>query len=226
MENVVLKIKKLLALSKSSNKNEAQVALMKAQELLAKYKLTQKEVEMQDDIKILDKKSNISFSTAKWKGILCKIIADNLGCYVYTLGNDVMFFGKEEDVNICEIMVEYAIDSIESESKSLIWELKRQGKSARGVKNDYALGFIRGLKENFEQQKINNEEWGLVLAKDKNVIDNWNEKVSKSNMKTRKLNSNINGYKDVYNSGVKNGKSFNISDKVEHGKAKDRLQLA
>ena len=41
---VVEKIKKLLALSESSNEHEAKVSLLKAQELLAKHKLSLKEV--------------------------------------------------------------------------------------------------------------------------------------------------------------------------------------
>ena len=44
-ENIILKIKKLLALSKSSNQNEAQNAMLKAQKLLIKYKLSLQEIE-------------------------------------------------------------------------------------------------------------------------------------------------------------------------------------
>lgn len=40
VEDIILKIQKLLALSKSSNENEAQNAMLKAQQLLIKYKLS------------------------------------------------------------------------------------------------------------------------------------------------------------------------------------------
>ena len=39
-EKLIEKIKKLLALSESSNENEAKIAMLKAQELLAKHKLS------------------------------------------------------------------------------------------------------------------------------------------------------------------------------------------
>ena len=42
---IILKIQKLLALASSSNENEAQAAMMKAQEMLAKYKLSMKDVQ-------------------------------------------------------------------------------------------------------------------------------------------------------------------------------------
>ncbi|MFR2890971.1 MAG: DUF2786 domain-containing protein, partial [Clostridium butyricum] len=46
MEDIILKIQKLLALSKSSNENEAQNAMLKAQQLLIKHKLSLKDVEL------------------------------------------------------------------------------------------------------------------------------------------------------------------------------------
>ena len=45
IEPIIGKIRKLLALSASNNENEAQAAMMKAQEMLAKYKLTMRDVQ-------------------------------------------------------------------------------------------------------------------------------------------------------------------------------------
>lgn len=44
-EKIVLKIKKLLALSKSENQHESQNAMLKVQEMLMKHKLSLKDVE-------------------------------------------------------------------------------------------------------------------------------------------------------------------------------------
>ena len=43
-ENIILRIRKLLELSKSSNINESQNAILKAQELLIKHNLSMREV--------------------------------------------------------------------------------------------------------------------------------------------------------------------------------------
>lgn len=102
-ENIILKIKKLLALSKSSNQNEAQNAMLKAQKLLIKYKLSLQEIESYsiEKIKIEDFKTNQKFRGKSWKGNLAQVIADNFGCFLYyNTGNykvhRVCFYGKKK----------------------------------------------------------------------------------------------------------------------------------
>lgn len=60
---VIIKIKKLLALSKSTNKNEAQNAMLKAQQLLIKHKISLQEVESyeEENIEIEDLKTEQKF---------------------------------------------------------------------------------------------------------------------------------------------------------------------
>lgn len=69
-EKLVKKIQKLLALSESSNEHEAQSAMLKAQELLIKHKLSLKEVKefktYNDSIK--EKKTKISFKKSQMEG--------------------------------------------------------------------------------------------------------------------------------------------------------------
>lgn len=64
---IVERIKKLLALSESSNEHEAQLAMLKAQELLVKHKLTIKEVKEFKvyNSEIKEKISSVSFTKAK-----------------------------------------------------------------------------------------------------------------------------------------------------------------
>jgi len=42
---------------------------------------------------------------------------------------------------------------------------------AAGVKNDYISGFLSGLQAQFAEQLKQNQEWGLVLVKDKEVVE-------------------------------------------------------
>lgn len=121
---LIEKIKKLLALSESSNKHEAESALLKAQELLAKHKLSIKEVKefKINNSAIKEKISNITFTKAKWKAQLARLIADNFGCYFYfkvRYSKAITFFGREEDITVCNIVLEYAIDCINSAKVSV-----------------------------------------------------------------------------------------------------------
>ena len=216
---LIEKIKKLLSLSESNNENESKVAMIKAQELLIKHKLSMKEVTdfKISNNKIEDKKTNISFTKAKWKGTLAGIIAENFGCYNYFKTrrvHKIVFFGKEEDVVVCNIVLEYAIECIETNIRSIRRNYAKNGISTAGVSNDYAIGFIIGLGEKFEEQKKENTEWALVLVKDKDVVEAFNEKVFSGSLD---INPDFKGHTDIYNKGLREGKNFSISDKIAEG---------
>ncbi len=223
---IIEKVKKLLALSESSNENEAQLAMIKAQEILAKYKLSFKEVKEFKKInsKIIKKVSDITFRRSKWKAELADVIANNFGCYIYfetKRTHKIVFLGKEEDAMVCNIILEYAIDSIESAMRAIKYSYRRNKMSTKGITNDYAMGFIEGLNYRFEKQKQNNREWGLVLMRDADVTETYN------NMDFRKnLNCDVDfEYSEIYGQGVEDGKKFSISDKVEQGKSDETVLL-
>ena len=222
-ENIILKIKKLLALGKSSNENEAQNAMIKAQKLLIKYKLSIKEVEdySTEKIKIEDFKTSQKFRGKSWKSNLATVIANNFSCYLYyRTGNykvhTVCFYGKEEDVMICNIMFEYAVKWINLEGNKLVKIMKqdKRRKHFDGIKNDYALGFIAGLEERFKSQIKENEAWGLVLQKDQVVIDSYNE--FSSGFGKISVNEKFNRHYQAYKQGEYDGKKFDVSDKIEN----------
>lgn len=233
MENteIILKIQKLLALSKSSNKNEAQNAMLKAQKLLIKYKLSLQEVERysKENIKIEAFKTEQKFRGKSWKGNLAQVIADNLGCFIYyNTGNykvhRVCFYGKEEDVIIANIMFEYAVKWINLEGNKLIKKMKqdKRRKYFDGIKNDYALGFIFGLEERFRSQIKENKEWGLVIQKEQVVIDSYTN--FSSGFGKISVNEKFDRHLKAYKQGEEDGRKFNISDKIEN-EGEEELKL-
>ncbi|SHH56763.1 DUF2786 domain-containing protein [Sporanaerobacter acetigenes] len=222
--NIIIKIKKLLALSESSNEYEAKVAMLKAQELLAKHKLSLKEIEEHEDINVMEGKTNITFRQGKWKGKLADLIAENFGCYHYYGTNrthTIIFMGKDEDVTVCKMVLEYAVDSINSVVNRLRYQYRKEGYSTKGLENDYALGFIEGLEYAFEEQKQENQEWGLVLARDKEVVEAYEKKEFIGSINT---NTNFQGFNEAYFKGVEDGEKFSISDKIV-GDEKGTLQI-
>lgn len=229
---VIIKIKKLLALSKSTNKNEAQNAMLKAQQLLIKHKISLQEVESyeEENIEIEDLKTEQKFRGKSWKGNLAQVIANNFGCFLYyKTGNykvhRVCFYGKQEDVIIANIMFEYAVKWINLEGNKLVKMMKqdKRRKHFDNIKNDYALGFITGLEERFRSQIKENEEWGLVLQKDQAVIDSYNS-FSKG-FGTISVNEKFNRHYKAYMQGEKDGKKFDITDKIEND-GEEEFQLA
>jgi len=221
-EKLIKKIQKLLALSESNNEHEAQTAMLKAQELLLKHKLSLKKVkEFKTYSSVKEKKTKISFKKAKWKGELASLIGDNFGCYVFfktRYSHTITFLGKEEDIVICNIMLEYAIDCVTSTVKKLKYQYQKKGYSTRGIENDYAIGFISGLSKKFEEQKQTNQKWGLIPLIDKKVTEAYN----KINFR-KKVNVDISfqGYNEVLEQGYEDGKQFSISDKITEEKNTD-----
>lgn len=220
---IMKKINKLLKLAKSSNENEAKVAILRVQELLMKNKLTMSEVEnAPEDNKVLESASCISYTKGQWKSYLANVIAENFNCCTFTRLNRagynkvtkvIYFIGKEEDIKVCNATIEYAVKCITEEVRKLKRQYKKDGQSVAGLELDYASSFIRGLKESFKEQvESNSDTWGLVVQTPEDVLKVFNSK----NIKTSTIK--VRGYNDkVSSKGYNDGKNFNASDKV-HGR--------
>ncbi|AOT68369.1 DUF2786 domain-containing protein [Geosporobacter ferrireducens] len=224
---IVEKIQKLLALSESSNEHEAQVSMLKAQQMLIKHKLSLKEVREFKTFNsaIQEKKSTVSFTKAKWKSKLAELIAENFGCYHFfktRYTHTITFFGREEDVAVCNIVLEYAVDCIDSVVKKLRYQYAKDGYSTRGLENDYAIGFISGLRKKFDEQKKANQEWGLVLVKDSEVVEAYSKKKF---MRIIDTNTTFQGHSKVFEKGFEEGGKFSISDKITEGEIDGTLRL-
>lgn len=208
---IVKKIKRLLALSSSDNTHEAESAMLKAQELLVKHNLELSEIEDYKERKVKEDVTGITFTKARWKGRLAKVIASNFKCETYYRtyrSHKVTFLGLEEDVMICKIMTEYAIECIKKVSSKIARAYREQGRSAKGVENDFALGFIEGIQSKFEEQRQKNEEWGLVLVVPKEVQDAYNG----IQFTGKGVNPpQYQGLEDVYFNGYYEGKKFDIN---------------
>lgn len=231
-KEIIIKIQKLLALSKSSNQNEAQNAMLKAQKLLIKYKMLLQEVESfsKENVKIEDFRTEQKFRGKSWKSNLAKVIADNFRCFMYFNTENykvhrVCFYGKEEDVIIANIVFEYTVKWINIEGNKLVKRMKqdKRRKNFDGIKNDYALGFIFGLEERFRSQIKENEEWGLVLQKDQVVIYSYNR--FSSGFGKISVNEEFNRHLKAYKKGEEDGKKFDISDKIEN-EGEEEFKLA
>ncbi len=76
---ILSKIKKCLALSRSSNQNEAAIALRHAHALMAEHNIGQRDV-LAADVSAQTSRSGAKESPVKWEVWLAQIIADTFGC--------------------------------------------------------------------------------------------------------------------------------------------------
>ena len=116
LESVKRRVKKLLALSKSPNKNEAASALRKANELMADYKLTAEQFSDYTKAKVKGTKRFI-----RWRVVLANAVENLYATYHYSdhEGN-IVFIGEELDVFMSTEMYKYLVKTIDRMAKQNI----------------------------------------------------------------------------------------------------------
>ena len=154
--------------------------MLRAQELMVKHKLTEADLDEPKGRNVVTHYTEITCSKRRepWIVDLCKVISDNYCCYAMsnrTPGHQTRrmgFVGLADDVEVCTVIFEYAVDCVRASIQRL---RKDCGNPVSGsfapVSNSYGLGFAVGLKQQFEEQKAKNAEWGLVLLKPKEVTE-------------------------------------------------------
>lgn len=203
-ERIIEKIKGLLALgdkSRNCEDAEAQAAMLKAQELMAKYNIS---VEMTEEEKIsythevCDSKWNMGFRKP-----LARVIANNFRCthYLRGSGGAIVFFGHANDARIAKEVFEFAYAFAMKEGNRCYNKCYQMGRETRGVFNSYVQGFIKGL-----EQKLGEQSMALMIVTPQDVKDEFQE-LSK-NWKTSAGGMRNTGFdREAYSQGVTDGRT-------------------
>lgn len=116
LESVKRRVKKLLALSKSPNENEAASALRKANDLMADYKLTAEQFSEYTKAKVKGTKRLV-----RWRVVLANAVENLYATFHYTdhAGN-IVFIGEELDVFMSTEMYKYLVKTTDRMAKQNI----------------------------------------------------------------------------------------------------------
>ena len=200
-ENIIAKIKKLLALaSDNSSEEEAKSAALKAQELLAKHHIDMKLVENLDLDKVEEIVSNrIEVPAKKWKYVLAQIVAKNFRCAVHTYGSSfIVFFGHETDVAVASETFKYLFRLGDKLANREVKFAKAARRPRDGMYNNYVLGFCKGLQEAFAEQCT-----ALMVVVPEDVTKAHNDLMRFS--KTKNVNYRGNRHSEAYEKGREEG---------------------
>lgn len=208
-EEILEKIKGLLALGDASRNNsdeEAKAAMLKAQQLMAKYDISAEEVEGEEEERYSHEMCEHKWDYA-YRIPLASVLAKNFRCMTYSRGKTIVFMGHPSDAKICKATFEYAYQFIQKRGNQIYNKRYAMGYPTKGVFNSYANGFITGLKEAFDVQCT-----ALAIVTPPDVVSHF-EELSKD-WRTKKSKSiDVNDY-EVYREGHKDGKSFMDKDKL------------
>jgi hypothetical protein len=219
MNNVLEKVKKLLALANNnSSKSESENAMLMAQKILAENGLSMSDVEKQEQKK---QPVNEGFTPRLsrmpwWHGQLAGVISQNFKCeflvQYYHLNNAhtgscIHFFGHPDDMEICRHVYLFALQQIDVLSRRYVKAYKARcygSVNSAGIKNDYISGFICGLRDKFRKQ-VESNQWALAIQSDEEVRAAKKRKITGKKAKTRIHSA---GSTEAKAAGYKQGKSF------------------
>jgi hypothetical protein len=226
-EKAIDLIQKVLAKANNNpNENEAELAMLKAQELMVKYNLTMSDVTTveEEEKEVVNAQATDNGRTMWWIKSLSAVIARNFRCESinhYVGGKShLRFIGLKDDVDIAQKIFAFAKEMVEILSNDYVDKLVREynsnwmtnkgvktKKDYAGAKNDYIKGFIKGLQAKFQEQ-IDKNGWGLIIVKDDMVVEYIDNMNLHKAPPTRVTGS---GDDTHYSKGYTDGKSFEYS---------------
>lgn len=188
------KIRKLLALAKSPEPEEAKLALLKARKLMAEHKLTERDLK-EHDTTVIQQEIDETFSKKanSWMAPLSTVIGENYCCAAYRC--------------------------IKAEQKKL---RKRHRdyytpQEIAKICDSYGYGFARGVYEAFTRQNEENQEYGLVLKVPKEAKDELDKMGPPKEFKKTPQPKTV-GELDAAWRGIEDGRKFDPSNKLEEKK--------
>lgn len=201
MSSLNQKVQKLLALAASDNKHEAEQALKKANELIAKHNINLTSLKVSLDYCVE------SIYLGKRRPVEHVYITSILRefFFVKTLMNrkhDGLYFvlmGTAENVKNAQ----YVYNSLKITFKSLSKGMRAKGHFYEGL----SLGFSQKLRE----QKVEMTERGLVVVADQEL----NKFVKEKYPNTRNVSASMKQDNSAYEKGKSLGRNLNINKPIE-----------
>lgn len=219
-DQIIKRIKKLLSLSQSHNENEAQLALVKAQELMIKHHIEENQISFDELPKIIHLTTDYYFTNYK-NFYLCDGIdelSDLYLCKVVFVRNKhsskqyIRIIGNENDCRILQKVIGFIKSNVDGWTRQLKKDyLLDDNQMINNCKNDYGLGFCRGLKSLLEMQRdrIQQEE-GLVVTTPKEAQDYVDSLEGLLSLK----NANISYNQSLMDLGRSDGLQANIQNAI------------
>jgi hypothetical protein len=226
MSTIIEKINQLRALSRSSNINEATAAALAADKLIAKYRISEAELQLSNNLTDFPVKCDPdtlyeSGRVIPWKRDLAASLANHYGCFIF---NDVThsnsgrkisryrLVGIETDIAIVRYMFAWLVTEIE--------RLSRSHCVSKGsvYANSYCQGVVFGIKTQLDklkkEQRFSANQNGhtstALQCLDNRVTKA--ESVARMQYKLRTVNPTTHSKINIraYNLGIERGKSIHL----------------
>ena len=224
------KVKKLLNLSSSPNKNEAILAASRAKEILDKYNLSMTDIDTPEIEENVYDTGSIKINN--WMAYLANGISDSFNCKLYVVSGvrktswnpkgknaKLVFVGSDLDLEIVNYVFNYLRTTINTMVVNYDRSLGKTSTNKKRLKNSYVLGLVVEINKKIEEfakkdEENISEEVGATGKTGKELIlikkDAVAEYMDNMNLKKRSRGgSKVNS--EAFNKGSDDGKNVNIN---------------
>lgn len=226
IENVISKVQKLLALSKSANANEAAAATNAANRLIDQYRLSVADLsEDSTEIDPMMEDSGAIYETGRivpWKQSLVVTLARHYGCAtfisaVYPTGRKVSRFklvGRKSDIAIVNYMFSYL-----SAECARLCEKEAHGQG-KVFANSYCSGFVAGIRQQLSESRkeAEKEATGTAIVAINNRYREATDFMYKlHNLTSSKGHSSAQTNFRAFNAGLQQGRNMHLGAGLNAG---------
>lgn len=222
---ILTKIKNLLTLAEDGNNDEeSQTALLMAQKLMLKYKISQDELSDTGEQKIIIKSLSVYKRLYWWEKVLVQIIADNFRVLFYIQSNrlphqnsvrrKLVLMGYPEDVELAYEVFHLAAEAMKFYSTKYIEETTDSKDSPATLRKSYYRGFLDGLDEKYKKQReemiAENEKYAMIIQTPSDVKEKFERDVN-GHLAFKLEETNV--LSDSYLQGFDRGQSISLDTK-------------
>ena len=177
-ERLIERVRKLLALSNSSNEHEAALAAAHAQRLLAEHNLAMSELEMQEE-GAGEAELLVARTVSKWLSSLFATVANAFDCFpivTTTPSNSrLRFIGVGEDPGVAACTLEYLIKELRRLASGYQRQLEARGgrlnpADRQRVRLSYLLGAVHGVRQAMLEQQTRTPTTSTALVPVKDAL--------------------------------------------------------
>ena len=209
LEKVKELITKLLEVTveNGASENEAVEAALKVQKILAKYDMELADINTAVPEEIIQ--DEIDIANTNWQKMLAGVIAQNFCVESFTrirrnnVGKkcySIVFYGYKRHCDVAREVFRSLYEFGNRRGKEIFKEYRSRGYDVTGIKNQFYIGYIRGVKTALEVQSR-----ALMIITPPEVTKSYQEFCIKANMRnTSPIRYTPN--KELYDRGVSAGR--------------------
>lgn len=222
-ERVIEKIKRLLALSNSSNEHEARLAAERASEIMLKYNLSMQDIKS-DDKKYVEETLDLCVWEEVEERYVCNILTNFffVDCLTGYFGRKRILYllGRKDNVEVAHYMYEYLMREFRN-----CWMMYKITKRCNeNVRDSYYIGMFSGLNVQLNSRKRAVEkETGLVVVKDAD-LEKWKYERHPNIKKGRSCKLKNRDWQ-AENDGYSKGKELQINAGIRNRGESAKLKL-